>query len=203
MIGFYFEGDPKKRKPDEKFVVSLKEMRQMANNVPSNGGIVLDRNNTISLTSVKDWASTAEEVIETGQSEPFKGSFPAIWDDGTVGRFVVHYDGIIVRKYRNGVPYAEWTGKIWFTVRFQFPPDWDWARRSKPVAKEMQSKSGERYLRVEAEHGVRSDFGERHTRIAYILNLGKDFNVDSVHANAVQTFGTGMSSDRRLRITNR
>ena len=66
MLDFYFETDTKLRKPDEKFEINLQEMKDMVINIPSKGGVKLDRNNWISLTSYPGWADKAEKVIDTG-----------------------------------------------------------------------------------------------------------------------------------------
>ena len=60
--------------------------------------------------------------------------------------------------------YARWTGQIWFTDTFEFPPVWDFAEQIK-----------------NKKAAPREYMGERQTRIAYILGgLGKDFDVNSV-----------------------
>jgi hypothetical protein len=60
-----------------------------------------------------------------------------------------------------------------FSVSFDFDPIWDWSEKS-----------------------YRSAEGERRVRLAYIVNLGTDYDVTSVRAYARQ-----LSDDLRLKIT--
>jgi hypothetical protein len=167
MMDNYFAAPGQQKKP---FVLTLADMKFIAANRPNKNGTQTDFNHTLSLTEAPGWNEACEEALSTGKPQTFNGTFVAQWNDGALGSFTVHFEGTITPQ---NAKLAVWEGTIWFTRLFTFAPNWDYPSN---------------------KH--RSHAGEQRTRIAYILSLGTDYEVTSVHATAVQG-----NYSTRLRIT--
>jgi hypothetical protein len=103
-----------------------------------------------------------------------------VWDNGAIANFIVHFDGKIDSA---SATKARWKGTIWFTDRFDFDPIWNWG------PEKMRNRSAD---------------AERRVRIAYVLSLGKDFDVESVKAEATQCLtlnpGAKNTTDEREKL---
>lgn len=107
------------------------------------------------------------QALDYGHPTPFAGKFEANWDGSSLGHFDVHYSGHLVPRDKGK---ARFEGEVWFKDNYNFDPDWE-------------------YSSDKRASGQRTEFSERKTRIAHILDLGTNFPVTSKRVRAYRGFG--------------
>ena len=108
-----------------------------------------------------EFVSKCRQVKRSGKKQEYSGTTLRVWDNGAISTYTVAYQGYLQRTTKG----CEWSGKVRFYDRFDLNPRWNWSP---------------------SNNQGRSPGGERRTRIGYILNLGTDFDIYSVIAEASQ-----------------
>jgi hypothetical protein len=128
---------------------------------PVTGPVDIRKNKWMDYTENMRWRDARKKLKDTGESQVYAGSVLWVYANGAILNYWIHYAGHIWLNYEGGI---EWHGRVIFDDRFDFNPNWGWSETKK--------------------NGGRSNIGERRTRIAYMLNLGNDFDIKSATVEA-------------------
>jgi hypothetical protein len=140
------------------------ELSDMQNMNSGRWGLKIDirmvsyENQTISPLWERQLEASKEQLLQKVSYDRKELSWA--WDNGAIAKYNIKAQGFITCSRLAGY---QWEGTLEFEDRFDLDPNWNHA--TKPE---------------------RSEKGERRTRIGYMLNIGKDFNMRSVKANAIQ-----------------
>ena len=111
-------------------------------------------------SSTSKWDKSIKEVKSHPRITKFySGKSHNVMNNGAIAKYTTYFHGLIFPDTdEDGI----WKGFVRFYDRFDLDPHWDWATSRKRS---------------------RTAGGERRTRIGYMLDLGKDFDI---HSNWVQ-----------------